>query len=83
MKITLELFASLMPLLPPGSSMHAAQLEVDENFTLNNLIDQMKILPEQAHLVLVNGIYKGGVERDEPCLRTGDKVSIWPPVAGG
>ncbi|MCP4186978.1 MAG: MoaD/ThiS family protein [Gammaproteobacteria bacterium] len=83
MKITLELFASLMPLLPPGSSRHASELEVADDFTLNNLIDQMKIPHEQAHIVLVNGIYKGGVERDEPCLRAGDKVSIWPPVAGG
>ncbi len=83
MKITLELFASLMAFLPPDSSMHATELKVGDDFTLNNLIDQMKIPREQAHIVLVNGIYKGGVERDEPCLRAGDKVSMWPPVAVG
>ncbi len=83
MQITLELFASLMPLLPPGSSMHAAELEVDDDFTLNKLIDQMKIPREQAHIVLLNGVFKHEVDRDQPCFQTGDKVSIWPPVAGG
>ncbi len=83
MQITLELFASLMALLPPGSSMHTAKLEVDDDLTLNNLIDQMKIPREQAHIVLVNGNYKGVDDRDEPCFQAGDRVSIWPPVAGG
>ncbi len=78
MQITLELFASLMPLLPPGSSMHAAELEVDDDFTLNKLIDQMKIPREQAHIVLLNGGFKCGVERDEPCFQAGDRISIWP-----
>ncbi len=78
MQIILELFASLMPLLPPGSSMHATELEVADDFTLNNLIDQMKIPQEQAHIVLVNGRFKCGADRDEPCFRAGDKVSIWP-----
>ncbi len=83
MQITLELFASLMALLPPDSSMHTAELEVDDDLTLNNLIDQMKIPREQAHIVLVNGNYKGVDDRDEPCFHAGDRVSIWPPVAGG
>ncbi|MCP4472159.1 MAG: MoaD/ThiS family protein [Gammaproteobacteria bacterium] len=78
MQITLELFAFLMPLLPPGSSMHAVELEVDDDLTLNNLIDQMKIPREQAHIVLVNGGFKCGADRDEPCFQTGDRVSIWP-----
>ena len=83
MKITLELFASLMPLLPAGSGFHDTELEVADDFTLNNLIDQMKIPHDQAHIVLVNGGFKCGVDRDEPCFVEGDKVSIWPPVAGG
>ena len=83
MKITLELFASLMDLLPPGSGMHATELEVVEDFTLNNLIDHMNIPHDQAHIVLVNGGFKCGVDRDVPCFVEGDKVSIWPPVAGG
>ncbi|MCP4186977.1 MAG: MoaD/ThiS family protein [Gammaproteobacteria bacterium] len=78
MQITLELFAFLMAYLPSGSSMHATELEVGDDITLNNLIDQMKIPREQAHIVLVNGRFKCGADRDQPCFRAGDKVSIWP-----
>lgn len=83
MKITLELFASLMPLLPEGSGMHDTELEVDEKTTLNQVIDRMKIPHELAHIVLINGAFKCGDDRDIPWFKEGDKVSIWPPVAGG
>lgn len=83
MKITLELFASLMQLLPEGSSLHATTLEVEESTTLNEVIDQMKIPRELAHIVLINGEFKCGDDRDVPWFKEGDKVSIWPPVAGG
>ena len=83
MNITLELFASLMKFLPEGSTMHATELEVADGYTLNNLIDDFEIPREQAHIVLVNGHFKCDDDRDQPCFKPGDKVSIWPPVAGG
>ena len=83
MKITLELYASLMRRLPPGSGMHDTQVEVAADTTLNQLIDRFHIPREMAHIVLVNGFFKRVEERDEPLLKEGDKVSIWPPVAGG
>lgn len=83
MKITLELYASLMKHLPPGSGMHATKVEVSEDTTLNQLIDRFKIPHELAHIVLVNGHFKCGDDRDQALFREGDKVAIWPPVAGG
>lgn len=69
--------------LPPGSGMHDTQVEVDEDTTLNQLIDQFKIPHELAHIVLINGHFKCGEDRDTPQFKEGDKVAIWPPVAGG
>ena len=83
MKITLELYASLMKHLPPGSGMHDTTVEVTEQTTLNQLIDQFKIPRELAHIVQVNGFFKCAEDRDSPLLKEGDKVAIWPPVAGG
>ena len=83
MKITLELYASLMRHLPPGSGMHDAQVEVAADSTLNQLIDRFHIPRESAHLVLVNGFFKRPEDRDAPQLNEGDTVAIWPPVAGG
>ena len=83
MKITLELYASLMKHLPPGSGMHDTVVDISEQATLNELIAQFHIPRERAHLVLVNGLFKCTEDRDKPILKDGDKVAIWPPVAGG
>jgi thiamine biosynthesis protein ThiS len=82
-KISIELYASLMKYLPPGKSRFRRDIEVDEGQTLSRLIEQFHIQPEEAHLVLINGRYVNADERDGRELAEGDVVSIWPPVAGG
>jgi sulfur carrier protein ThiS len=47
------------------------------------LIEQYQISPEQAHLVLVNGRFVNGEDRETKVLQDDDVVSVWPPVAGG
>ncbi len=83
MNISIELYASLMKYLPPGKSRFRRDLKVDDGLFLNRLIEQFHITPEEAHLVLVNGLFVVGEERDSRNLSEGDVVSIWPPVAGG
>ena len=83
MNVNIELYASLMKYLPPGKSRFRREIKVDEGLILNRLIERFHISPEEAHLVLVNGLFVCGEERDSRCLSEGDVVSIWPPVAGG
>ncbi len=83
MNVSIELYASLMKYLPPGKSRFRREVKVDEGLILNRLITQFHISPEEAHLVLVNGIFVCGEDRDKRSLSEGDVVSIWPPVAGG
>ena len=83
MKVSIELYASLMKYLPPGKSRFRREIKVDNGLILNRLITQFHISPEEAHLVLVNGIFVCGEDRDSRSLSEGDVVSIWPPVAGG
>lgn len=84
MKITLKLFATLSDHLPPGAVANAVEIDVPETVTLNQLIDQHQVPRHLAHLVLVNGHYRGEGERDRSDdIKAGDTVSIWPPVAGG
>ncbi len=82
MKMYLELYASLMPLLPPGNSRFRREIKVADNAVVQDIIDQYNIPKEQAHIVLVNGKFVCN-ERDQHKLVTGDVLSIWPPVAGG
>ncbi len=83
MNISIEFYASLMKYLPPGNSRFRRDLKVDDGLILNRLIAQFHISPDEAHLVLVNGLYVYAEDRDDRALIEGDVVSIWPPVAGG
>jgi len=65
MKITFKLYATLQHLLPAGAVKNAVEIEVSDNATLNDIIDQHKVPRELAHLVLVNGVYRDVKVRDE------------------
>ena len=80
MQINLKLFATLRKKLPPGSSKGKTTLDLADNATINDLIQQLDIPLELAQMVLVNGEQTREFER---ALTDGDQVSIFPPVAGG
>ena len=83
MQIELKLYASLGEYLPSGSRANAARLQVEDGATPNALIDRYRVPREQAHLVLINGQFVAPEQRDQPVLKDGDTLAIWPPVAGG
>ena len=83
MKINIELYASLMSLLPPGPGRFRREINLDADSSVQQVIDQFRISDEQAHLVLVNGHFVNADDRSSTTLNAGDTVSIWPPVAGG
>jgi molybdopterin converting factor small subunit len=80
MRIEVRLFSTLTQYLPPGATGKSAVLEVAEGSTVADLIRQLGIAPEMAHLTLVNGIHQR--DKNVP-LRDADVVAIFPPVAGG
>jgi sulfur carrier protein ThiS len=83
MKIYFELYASLMEYLPPGRSRHRRELIVGADAVPNQVIDQLRIPRELAHIVLVNGFFICGDDRDTKTLEENDVLAMWPPVAGG
>ena len=83
MKVYIELYASLMSLLPPGKERFRREITADNDSTVQQIINRFSIPAEQAHIVLVNGHFVCGDDRNEKKLSEGDTVSIWPPVAGG
>jgi sulfur carrier protein ThiS len=82
MKMYLELYASLMPLLPPGKARFRREIRVADDAVVQDVIDEYNIPMDQAHIVLVNGKFVCD-DRDQCKLKPGDVLSIWPPVAGG
>jgi molybdopterin converting factor small subunit len=47
--------------------------------TLGDLLDQLQIPATEPKILLVNGLHVG---RDYT-LRDGDRVGVFPPIAGG
>ena len=83
MKITLKLYATLGDFLPDNSRQNMMEVEIAEDATPNQVIDQFKVPRELAHLVLLNGRYVEPEQRDQSILQSNDALAIWPPVAGG
>lgn len=84
MRITFKLYATLQHLLPPDAVKNAVQIEIADDASMYDVIDQFKVPREMAHLVLVNGVYHDPADREKPqVLKEDDVLAIWPPVAGG
>lgn len=83
MKITLKLYASLMPYLPETDQRHAVDIEINPSDTPYDIIDSMDIPRELAHLVVVNGVFVCGDDRNIAAFKEGDVLALWPEVAGG
>jgi sulfur carrier protein ThiS len=84
MQITFKLFASLSDYLPDTARRtNSLSLEVADGCTVAAVIEKWALPPRLVHLVLVNGEYISPEQRTERCLREGDALAIWPPIAGG
>ena len=80
MKIQLNLFASLSRFLPePGESGFSNMVEVAEGTTIRGLMDGLHIPPELPKIIFLNGLH---ADPGTP-LKEGDRLGIFPPLAGG
>jgi molybdopterin converting factor small subunit len=83
MKICIKLFANLSQYLPPGARQNAAQIDVPDGATPHRVMALCGVPREQAHLVVLNGVFVLPHQRDSLTLSEGDTLALWPPVAGG
>jgi thiamine biosynthesis protein ThiS len=83
MQVTVKLFASLGAYLPPGAKRHAMQMEIADDTTVAQLLQQLALPAQLTHLVLLNGTYVEPEQREKMRLSPGDEFAIFPPVAGG
>ncbi len=79
MKVEVRLFASLGKFAPDGSGTRPFEVELDQGTTIARLLDLIRVPAETVKLVFVNGVHAGG----ETPLENGDRVGVFPPVAGG
>lgn len=78
LRIELRLFGHLREYLP-ASDLPGVPMEIPEGFSVEDLIRKLGIPPGDPKIVLVNGLHA----LREQILQEGDRVSIFPPIAGG
>ena len=78
MKIELKLYASLASHIPEKTG-NPYSMEVSEETTIKNLLGVLKLPREEIKLIFVNGVHA----HDDHILKEGDRVGIFPAVAGG
>lgn len=79
LEITVKLFALLRNYAPSGSGGNVFRWCLREGETVADLLTELRIPPELAQLVLVNGRHSEVTTR----LLEDDVVSLFPALAGG
>jgi molybdopterin synthase sulfur carrier subunit len=80
MKIEMRLYASLTRYMPEQKLGSRVQvMEISEGTTIGEVLQRMNVPTKAVKLIFVNGV-RAQIDQD---LKDGDKVGIFPPVAGG
>ena len=73
--IQLKLFAALTPLSPENSD----RVPVSPGTSVKEVLERLNVPIAKAHLIFINGVKRTLDTR----LKGGERVGIFPPVAGG
>lgn len=80
LKIQLRLFASLAGYLPEQKNGGFSSLmEIEEGTTIQSLLESLKVPPELPRIIFLNGVHAEGTA----VLKEGDRLGVFPPLAGG
>lgn len=79
MQITVKLFATLTRYGQGERAGTPFTIELSEDTTLHELVNILKIPPEETRVMFVNGI----IQEFKTILKDGDEVGIFPPIGGG
>ena len=79
MEIQLNLYASLNRYLPDNDRRRSRMLSIRDGTRVRDLLSQLKIPMDVVKIIFVNGVHASG----ETILKHGDRLGVFPPVAGG
>ncbi len=79
MKVQLQLYATLARHLPENREGNSCTVEVSEGTSLGDLLSELQIPPHAPKIILRNGVHADL----KTVLRDGDRVAVFPPIAGG
>lgn len=79
MKVEICLYASLASRLPGICKGNSCTLDISDGMSVQGLLDQLNIAADEPKIMFLNGIHA----RLNDLLKDGDRVAIFPPIAGG
>jgi molybdopterin synthase sulfur carrier subunit len=80
MKIEMNLFASLARYMPDKNSSHGHRvMETADGTTIVEILKRLEVPLDKVKVIFLNGVHAKG----EEILKEGDRVGVFPPVAGG
>ncbi len=79
MKVTARVYATLRRYLPEETAHNPMELELPDGTTVGELLNHLGLPQDAVKVVFVNGRHA----EFEQVLADGDRVGIFPPVAGG
>jgi molybdopterin converting factor small subunit len=79
MKVEIQLYASLTKYMPHRTRGKSAFVDVEEGASVSALLKQLNVPMDVIKMIFLNGVHAKGPE----ILREGDRVGVFPPVAGG
>jgi molybdopterin converting factor small subunit len=79
MKIEFRLYASLAAFMPEQTKGEPSTMEVRDGTTIRDLLENLKVPRKEIKVIFLNGIHAS----DDVILKEGDRVGIFPAVAGG
>ncbi len=79
MKISVNLFATLVCFKPENTGREAWAMDCSEGTTVGELLGLLKVPSAKARILFVNNVHAN----EKTVLKDGDQVGIFPPVGGG
>jgi molybdopterin synthase sulfur carrier subunit len=80
MKIEMNLFASLARYMPDKTGSHGHRvMETADGITIVEILKRLDVPLDKVKVIFLNGVHAKG----EEILKEGDRVGVFPPVAGG
>ncbi len=79
MEVKVKLFATLQQYKPDVPAGEIFEVELPEGSSIQDLIEELEIRPNEIKVVYVNGRARFEMYR----LKPEDEVGIFPPIGGG
>jgi len=79
MKLELCLYASLSSRLLEKSDRNSCFLEIPEGTSIEDMLNRLHIAVDEPKIIFLNGTHANL----DQVLKGGDRLAIFPPIAGG